>query len=146
MLKNPPTTSRVHANAMSAKMVAKPPPITKGLLLPHLMRHLSLFKPTNGCTKTPDSGPASQTRASMALLMPRDSRYGEPLDISTDQPICKPSPPSVRRNMYQLLLVCCSSREPQMWSEAVSIGETAFSDASFSSSSRGCSNGDCSFA
>ena len=45
------------------------------------------------------------------LLTPSEEALTDPLDVSTDQPICRPSPPNVSRNRNQLLFVssvCCS--------------------------------------
>jgi hypothetical protein len=85
--KTPPTISLVQASINREQMVAAAPPSMKGFRLPHLIRQLSLSMPTYGWTKVPDSGPAIQTRAINDLLRPSDSRYGEPLDSSTDQAI-----------------------------------------------------------
>jgi hypothetical protein len=103
------TISLAHANTINDMTVAAAPPTMNGRRLPHLLRQPSLLMPTYGCTTTPDSGPAIQTKASSALLSPSESRYGEPFDISTDQPIWSPNAPSVSKSMYQLDLVLSSS-------------------------------------
>jgi hypothetical protein len=64
--------------------VATAPPTIIGCLLPNLLVHRSDLAPTYGCTRTPESGPAIQTNASVSFEMPRLSKYGDPDDVSTD--------------------------------------------------------------
>jgi hypothetical protein len=104
--RKPPTVSFTHARASRATIVAKPPTTMKGFLLPQDERQLSLQIPIYGCTSVPVRGPAIQTKASKALLIPRDRRKGythnvngcflidirvnmltDPFDNSTDQTI-----------------------------------------------------------
>jgi len=137
--RKPPTISLVHPRSISEMMVARAPPIMKGLRLPQRMRQLSLSMPTYGCTRVPESGPAIQTKAMRDLLRPRDSRYGEPLDISTDQAICKPPMLTVRRMRYQMLLVFwCSSGPP--------AAGPSIKPSSSPSPELGDSSGECSFS
>lgn len=74
--KKPPMSSFAQDSIMRDTIVAAAPPTMNGLRFPHRRRQLSLLRPTYGWTRTPESGPAIQTRASIALLIPRDSRYG----------------------------------------------------------------------
>lgn len=69
-------SSFAHARIIKEMIVAIAPPTMNGLLFPHRILQLSLFSPTYGCTSTPESGPAIHTSASMALLMPKESKYG----------------------------------------------------------------------
>lgn len=85
----PPTSSRVHANAIREITVASPPLMMYGFLLPHLLRDLSLLMPTYGCTSTPESGPAIQTKARTVLLRPREIRYGYRCVSTCSRTSCK---------------------------------------------------------
>jgi hypothetical protein len=96
--------SLAYARIIEDAMVPSVPASMKGFLLPHDILHWSLLMPTYGCTSTPVNGPASHTNASRALLMPRESRYGDPLESSTDQTICRPPIHTVRRMRYKELL------------------------------------------
>lgn len=74
--RNPATISLTQARASRATIVPAPPTIMNGFLLPHDTRQLSLQIPIYGCTRAPVNGPAIHTKASRALLIPRDSKYG----------------------------------------------------------------------
>lgn len=76
MERKPATISLAHARKKSDIIVEIAPPTMKGRLLPYFNRQLSLLRPTYGCTRVPERGPAIQTSASRDLLRPRDKRYG----------------------------------------------------------------------
>jgi hypothetical protein len=83
-----PMNSRVHARNINEATVAMAPPRMNGRRLPNLERHWSDLIPTYGCTRTPESGPAIQTRASKLFDRPKLRRYGLPLESSTAQASC----------------------------------------------------------
>lgn len=107
--KIPETISLDHASHSRDITVASAPNIMKGFLLPNGDRQLSLMMPTYGCTRAPVSGPAIQTIARKALLIPSESRKGEPFDSSTDHTIWSPPMLSVSKKRYSVLL--CSTIE-----------------------------------
>ena len=77
----------------------------------------------------------------MVCARMRQSTLTDPLDVSTDHPICKPSPPRVNKNRNQLLFVSSSASPSQ---SSLPIGETILSSGSPSFDVLGRSRGDCS--
>jgi hypothetical protein len=71
------------------------PPRIYGLRRPHREVLVSAYAPTSGWTRRPESGPARKTRATCDVVRPRERRYGEAYDISTDQKIWTPRRPMV---------------------------------------------------
>src|SRR5450432_3467493 len=113
MPKKPRPNSLTQARARRENIVPIDPPIINGFRLPQDILQLSLRIPTYGCTSEPERGPAIQTRAIRDLLRPRDNRYGDPLDNSTAQAICRPPILIVNNMSHHALLVTwyssCSS-------------------------------------
>ena len=69
-------------------------------------------------------------------LQAKKSPLTEPFEVSTDHPICRPSPPKVSRNRNQLLFVSSTWCSPSQSSSLPSGESTSFSSGSTSEDMR----------
>jgi hypothetical protein len=71
-----PTISLVNPNVSRDNATMRAPPMMKGRRRPHFDVHESDMAPTMGCVKSPERGPAIQTRDVLDFVRPRFRRYG----------------------------------------------------------------------